>query len=267
MSEATVPIGSNIVHQPIAQRPLGAAVADTEQNPSISPIAKPNQTTEQTEPSVQQRPKRKQHPTDDQVLESNKRTTTNTPPTVTLAVTPNELLLQLCNGTTSSLPSDIRTQPLHSQFEYIVSKGADINTKDTLGNTPLHTTTFLPRMLLLIKHGANTTIKNKAKQTPAQVHADRFSQNDKLVYRITSEETELDALERRIVTLLLEGPAKSKAARKKQNSTIFGIDASLDGIKIKMGAPSAATEFGRRVLAFDDAVVELKRIHDYVFSF
>ncbi|KAJ3284442.1 hypothetical protein HDU79_008126 [Rhizoclosmatium sp. JEL0117] len=206
MSEATVPIGSNIVNQPIAQRPLGAAVADTEQNPSISPIAKPNQTTEQTEPSVQQRPKRKQHPTDDQVLESNKRTTTTTPPTptVTLTVTPNELLLQLCNGTTSSLPSNIRTQHLHSQFEYILSKGADINTKDTLGNTPLHTTTFLPRILLLIKHGANTTIKNKAKQTPAQVHADRFSQNDNLVYRITPEETELNALERRIVTLLLE---------------------------------------------------------------
>ncbi|KAJ3285719.1 hypothetical protein HDU79_007122, partial [Rhizoclosmatium sp. JEL0117] len=223
-------------------------------------------TTEQTEPSVQQRPKHKQHPTDDQVLESNKRTTfttTTTPPTPT--VIPNELILQLCNGTTSSLPSDIRAQPLHSQFEYIISKGADINTKDTLGNTPLHTTTLLPRILLLIKHGANTTIKNK--QTPSQVHADRFSQNDKLVYRITSEETELNALERRIVTLLLEGPAKSKAARKKQNSTIFGIDASLDGIKMRMGVPSAGTEFGRRVLAFDDAVVELKSIHDYVFSF
>lgn len=72
--------------------------------------------------------------------------------------------------------TDINGQtPLHFSAQYnnlkvaseIIRKGGDINIKDIHGNNPLWTAVFNARgkyefVRLLMKHGANTTTKNKA---------------------------------------------------------------------------------------------------------
>ncbi|KAJ3081972.1 hypothetical protein HDU99_004015 [Rhizoclosmatium hyalinum] len=263
--------------------------------------------------------KRKRHPTDEEVLKMQEHDCHYH--------SSNELLQNLFSSNTSFLPPNLRSKPLSDQVAYLYTEGADITTSNALfyatanpdshqefryiltlpdlkinhvdeyGNTALHIASTLDRLVLLLKHGADPTIKNKYKTTPAQIHAKRFTRETTMHAKDSSWKGSLTetmhALEEKIFKVLLVTRGKTKAARSKQEGVIRGIESEVAIVKTRIEAikPNLASltvnavllaarglsagekrkelmaelneyEEGRKKLpVFEEALEEMKRIH------